>query len=328
MRPPLAPRRGAGATGSRSDLMRSFLAPLALSLLAPMAALAEDYPLRLTNCGYDLTLAARPERIVAIKSTAAELVLALGAGERLVGTGFLDAPLPEGAPEIPVLSQKMPASEVVLGTAPDLVYAGWESAFTGEAAGERSTLSALGIASYVAPSACRSTPLPKLTFEALFDEIAEMGRILGTKAEAADLIRRQQDELAKITPDPRGLTALWYSSGVKVPYVGAGHGAPELLLEALGLTNIFAEVGEGWVSASWEAVIDADPDIIVLVDADWNSAEQKRRVLAENPLTAALGAVRNQHYLVIPFPASEAGVRSIPALSDLARQLADLDLRK
>jgi iron complex transport system substrate-binding protein len=95
-------------------------------------------------------------------------------------------------------------------------------------------------------------------------------------------------------------------------------------MEALGLENIFGDVEEGWISASWEAVVDADPDVIVLVDAAWNSAEQKRQLLAENPITSQLDAVRNERYLVLPFPASEAGVRNVPAVLDLAEQLAGL----
>src|SRR5690606_16580785 len=122
-----------------------------------------------------------------------------------------------------------------------------------------------------------------------------------------------------------GLTALWYSSGTKTPYVGAGTNAPAMILEALGLTNIYADIAEGWTSASWEAIVAADPDVIVLVDAAWNSADQKKRLLAESPITSQLDAVIHERYLVLPFPASEAGVRNVPATVDMAAQLARLD---
>jgi iron complex transport system substrate-binding protein len=320
-----------GATASAAALIRGvvFCAVVsAASIAQAQADRSEAYPLKLRNCGAEVTLNARPERIVAIKSTAAEMVLALGAGARLVGTGFLDAPLPETAPTIAILSDKMPASEVVLGAAPDLIYAGWESAFSGEAVGERRFLAGLGIATYVSPAACRSEVPAKLSFDAVFAEIAEMGQVLDASAQAATLIAAQRQILESVQPDTRGLTALWYSSGTKVPYVGAGSGAPQMMLEGLGLENIFADVADGWTSASWEAVLDADPDVIVLVDSAWNSAAQKRRLLAENPLTALLPAVQQQRYLEIAFPAAEAGVRSVPALRDLARQLAALDLKK
>ncbi len=68
--------------------------------------------------------------------------------------------------------------------------------------------------------------------------------------------------------------------------------------------------------------------MIVLVDAAWNSAEQKKQLLAENPITSQLDAVINQRYLVIPFPASEAGVRNVPATADMAAQLAALSFEE
>jgi iron complex transport system substrate-binding protein len=97
-----------------------------------------------------------------------------------------------------------------------------------------------------------------------------------------------------------------------------------MIMEALGLNNIMAGVDDGWVAASWEAVVDANPDVIVLVDAAWNSAEQKKKLLAENPITSQLDAVVNQRYLILPFPASEAGVRNVGATAEMAAQLAAL----
>lgn len=303
------------------------LAVLAVSTAHAMAQ--TTYPLTLDNCGFEIILPAAPSRIVTIKSTATELLLALGLGDRIVGVGFQDGPAPEpwtaAAAALPVLSDKLPSQEVVLEVEPDFIYGGWESNFAADGAGERPTLAALGVASYVSPAACRSIKPAKLTFDEVFAEIGEMGTILDAAPAAQDLIAEQQAALAAITPDTRGLTALWYSSGTKTPYVGAGSGAPQMMLEALGLDNIMADVDDGWVSASWEAVVDANPDVIVLVDAAWNSAAQKKQLLAENPITSQLDAVIHQRYLVLPFPASEAGVRNVAATADMAAQLKALD---
>ena len=302
-------------------------AAAAVGLFA-VPGLSADYPLNLDNCGFALDIEAPPQRVVAIKSTAAELLLSLGLGEKLVGLAFLDGPLPEAlagaAAGIPVLSEKLPSQEVVLEVEPDFIYGGWESNFAADGAGERPTLSQLGVASYVAPAACRSVKPAKLTFDHLFDEIAEMGAIFDVEDRAAALVAEQKAALAGVAADTRGLTAVWYSSGTKAPYVGAGSNAPAMMMEALGLENIFAGVDEGWTAASWEAVVDANPDVIVLVDAAWNSAEAKKKLLAENPITSKLDAVVNQHYLVVPFPASEAGIRNVPATVDMAGQLAGL----
>jgi iron complex transport system substrate-binding protein len=306
------------------------LLALAVLTLSTGSALAQtSYPLTLNNCGVQITLPAALQRVVTIKSTATEMLLALGLGDRIVGVGFQDGPAPEpwtaAAAALPVLSDKLPSQEVVLETEPDFIYGGWESNFAADGAGERPTLAALGIASYVSPAACRSIKPAKLTFDDVFAQIGEMGAIFNAAPAAEALVAEQQAALAAVSPDTRGLTALWYSSGTKAPYVGAGSGAPQMMLEALGLENIMADVDDGWVAASWEAVVDVNPDVIVLVDATWNSAEQKKKLLAENPITSQLDAVINQRYLIVPFPASEAGIRNVGATTEMAAQLAGLN---
>lgn len=309
--------------------MRLALFAVALAGLSVAPAAAQTtYPLTIENCGVAVSFPRAPERVVTIKSTATEMLLSLGLGDRIVGVGFQDGPLPENLAEagtgLTVLADRVPSQEVVLETEPDLVYAGWESNFAADGAGERPALAQLGVASYVAPAACRSIKPARLTFDAIFAEITEMGTIFDAAPAATTLIGEQRAALAALAPDTRGLTAVWYSSGTKAPYVGAGSNAPAMIMEALGLANIFAAEDEGWISASWEAIVDADPDVIFLVDSAWNSAAQKKQLLAENPITSRLEAVIHARYLVIPFPASEAGVRNVPATLDLAAQLAGL----
>ena len=284
-------------------------------------------PLTVENCGTSVDFDTVPERVVTIKSSTTEMLLALGLGDHIVGTAFQDGPVPSGwadaAANLPVLSDQVPSEEVVLETAPDLVYAGWESNFSADGAGERADLAALGIASYVSPSACRGdNQPPKITFESIFEDIEEVAAIF--RVDASELITEQRSTLATIQKLGDGQTALWYSSGADTPYVGAGIGAPELLLETIGLTNIAADIDAAWAPLSWEFIVDANPNFIVLVDAAWNTADSKMVTLESNPATANLDAVKFRRYLIIPFAASEAGVRSVGAAADLATQLSQL----
>ncbi|WP_350226643.1 putative F420-0 ABC transporter substrate-binding protein [Naasia aerilata] len=265
------------------------------------------------NCGTSVTFDAAPQRVVTIKSTSTEMLLALGLGDRIVATAFQDGPLPDdlakAGASLTSIADQVPSEETVLGLEPDLVYAGWESNLTAEGAGARDELASLGIASYVSPAACKEPEYQpkKLSWDDVYAEITEVGDIFRVPDAAAALVRDQQAEVKAITPDDRGLTALWYSSGSATPYVGAGIGNPELLLDTIGLTNIAGDVQDTWTPYSWESVVAADPDVIVLVDASWNSAQKKMDQLAGDPVTANLTAVKNKSYLVVPFAASEAG---------------------
>ncbi|MCP2263791.1 putative F420-0 ABC transporter substrate-binding protein [Promicromonospora thailandica] len=289
------------------------------------------HPVTLDNCGFETTVEAPPERVVTIKSSTTEMLLALGLGDRIVGSAFLDGPVPDERETVPAVDEpfadEVPGSEATLALEPDLVYAGWESNLTAETAGDRATLAALGVATYVSPAACKADgymPDP-LTFETVFDEIAEVGSLFGAEDAAAALVEEQRAALDAATPDDRGLTALWWSSGDDTPYVGAGIGAPQMIMEAAGLTNVAADVHDTWTSLGWESIVEADPDVIVLVDAVWNPADAKIEALESNPATREMTAVREERYVVVPFPATEAGVRNVDAVASVVEQLADLN---
>src|SRR5690349_21747806 len=62
---------------------------------APASAPSSDASLTIQNCDTSVTFDAAPERVVAIKSTSVEMMLALGVGDRIVGTAFTDGPVPD-----------------------------------------------------------------------------------------------------------------------------------------------------------------------------------------------------------------------------------------
>lgn len=300
---------------------------------AAAGAAGTVYPLTVDNCGFQVAVDEAPQRVVAIKSTAIEMLLALGLSDRIVGTAFPDGPAAaQWAPstDLPLLSEKVPGQEATLAVEPDFIYAGWESNLTADGVGDRSELAQLGIATFVAPAACQEAayqPHP-LTWETIFDEVGTVGDIFDVPEAADDLIESLKNRLSAIAPDERGLTALWYSSGTKagVPYVGAGIGNPQLVMDEVGLTNIAADVDATWASLSWEAIIDADPDVIIVIDSSWGPADWKIDTFEDDPAVSSLTAVREGRYIIVPFPAGEAGVRSVEAVETIAAQLKDLDL--
>lgn len=294
------------------------------------AETASNYPLTIDNCGYEVTFDQAPERVITIKSSTTELLLALGLEDSIIGASFLDGEVPEkwlpDASALTIISDKVPGQEATLELEPDLVFGGWESNFSAEGVGERDQLESLLVNSYVAPSACKDPaymPDP-LTFEVLFDEIAEAGAIFDVPEAADALIAEQQAALDAVEPSTEGYTALWYSSGSDVPYVGAGKGSPQMIMDAAGLENIAGDVADTWTSMGWEAIVDADPNVIVLIDAEWNSAEDKIERLESNPATATLDAVTNERYVIVPFASGEAGVRNVEAVASIVDQLNQL----
>ncbi|MDP9027113.1 MAG: putative F420-0 ABC transporter substrate-binding protein [Actinomycetota bacterium] len=301
------------------------------STAAPATAPSSASAITLQNCDTSETFAKAPTRVVSIKSTSTEILLALGLGDKIVGTAFQDGPVPEKwaaqAAKLHTISDFMPSEEAMLTLEPDFVYSGWESAFSADQAGTRAELTSLGIGSYVQPAACRSTGAPaKLAFSDIFGEIGQVADIFHVSS--AKLIAQQKAELAVVTKakSTKGLSALWYSSGTDTPYVGAGTGAPELVMETVGLKNVAADVKQTWTSLGWESIVADNPDVIILIDASWNTAASKIQSLETNPATLNLTAVKKHRFITIPFPASEAGVRTVDAAASIQTQLKALNI--
>lgn len=316
---------GAASTGGASTAP-----PAAVPTEGPTSAAFR--PVTVDNCGTSVTVTQPPSRVVTIKSTPTETMLALGLGDRIVGEAYQDGPVPDrwadAAAGIPVLSDTVPGQESVLALDPDLVYAGWESNVSADGGvGDRATLAGLGIGTYVSPSACKEKdyqPDP-LTFDDVFSEITEVGALFGVPEAAAELVASLQSDLADVSP-VTGVSAFWWSSGNDTPYAGAGIGAPQMIMDAAGVTNILSSVHDTWTSAGWEDVAAADPDVLVLVDASWNSYDRKVQILESTPALQQLTAVKEKRFVRLPFAATEAGVRNVEAVASLVQQVRDLGL--
>lgn len=290
-----------------------------------------------TSCGTTVRVPVGAHAVVALKSATVETVVALGGAQQLVGVAALDGELPTQVTGVddavwdvtlPILSAEVPSFEAVLDLTPDLILAGWESNLSAEGAGAREDWTRLEVPTWVSPSACRdpAEQPDRLTFDHVFAEIEAVGVLLGREDEAAAIVSAQRAALADLTErtsSPDRPRTLWWSSGTDTPYIGGGIGAPHLIMDTAGLSNVAADIADTWAPLSWEEIAARDPEVIVLVDSTWNTAAHKRAALAANPVTAALEAVRAERYLVVPFPATQAGVRTLDAARTLASQRAE-----
>lgn len=294
------------------------------------ASSAEQLSRELQNCDTPVSVDPTPERVVTIKSTPLELLLALGLEDRVVGSAFLDGPVPEElAPagwEVEEISDQVPGRELLLSMQPDFVFAGWASNLTADGPGTRDELLKLGIRSYVSPAACDfgEAAGEPMDFNDVFTMFDEVGQIFDVRERSDELITGQRDRLDAVTLPSRSPTAIWYSSGEDTPFVGGGTGVPNMIMEAAGIENVVADQPESWLSLSWEAFVASDPEIIVLVDSPWNSAEAKRDRIEAHPAAQQMRAVRAGDFVTVDFAMTEAGVRNVDAVKTIAEQAAEI----
>jgi iron complex transport system substrate-binding protein len=241
--------------------------------------------------GSAFTLATPPRRVVLASATVVDFATALVGRDRIAAlceqafTASAIALDPEPWRGLPTHARF--TAEVVLACAPDLVLCNDYN--------DQQTTDALrkaGVPTLVLPGPS--------TFAECLRALELVGAALGADAEAAALLaslRRRADALPGQRggePQRRGICFTYNPTG------GWTGGTRTLHHEALvlaGLANAAAAAGiEGHAPLGIEQLVGMDPDLLV-VDAPVGAAYGSLHFLRENPVVAALPAVRSGHVL-------------------------------
>lgn len=317
-------------TLTKFTVLASLAGTLALSACTSSDdADSSDAAITLTNCGRTITMDEPAESAITVNQGATESALAIGAQDQMVGTAYLDdAIAPKWAEAyngIEILSKEYPDRETLLEKRPDLVTASYSSAFDDKALGSQDSLAELGVASYVSPFGCDDkSQRPEPSWDAVAGETHDYGVLFGRTDQADEVNRAMRSTLDELKKRNAGAdkTLMWWDSKTDSPSVGGRDGGPQLVMDAVGATNAFHTLSGNWADTGWESVLQANPDVIVLVDAEWDPADAKRQYLESDPALRDLDAVKNASYVVVPFSESTPGARMIDGAVRLSDALA------
>lgn len=245
---------------------------------AAVATVAPAFPRSVSDFQGRPTLIAKPpERIVSIGASNTEFLFALGAGDRVVGVDdFSDFPA-EAKKKDKVGGVKVNVEKVV-SLRPDLVL----SIKISDGSIER--IAAAGIAVVV---------VDPVGLADVYRSAVLIGTAVGADGQrlAADLERRVDAVRARtssLSPKPRVFHEVDASDPAKPFTVGPGSYLSELIAVAGG-ANIADRAPSAYPQLSLEEVVRADPQVIVLADADYGvTAEQ----VASRPGWSGITAVR------------------------------------
>lgn len=290
------------------------------------AAVPAGFPVTIDNCGVKTTYDRPPSRVVTIHQHPAELMLALGLKDRMVGTAFPDsAVLPELEKDykaIPELAKREPSFETVLDAGPDFVYGGYGSAFDEKEGRSRKAFADAGIDTYLNREYCGKK---KVTMKDTYDEIRTIGTVFGVPGRADKLVTDLQSRVGKATAAVGGeseVSVFVYDSGDKSAFTAGGESLGTELIRLAGGENVFADLDDVFGDVSWEQVVERKPEVIAIYDyAGAGSVEEKKKYLLSQPALADVPAVRNKRFVVLPLTATLVGIRSAYAVEDLARGL-------
>jgi len=220
-----------------------------------------------------------PERIVTLTPSASELVLALGARDRLVGIDRFSAELP-GLDGLAVVGDFLdPSFEAIARLEPDLVIADalQDKVASGLRAAKLPTLS-----------------LPMHRLADVTRGLREVGAALGADAEAGAAVAALDEALAAArarasarSRRARVLVVLDRDPKTLGSMVAAGHGSfADELLEVIGADNVLAGSSVRYPRISAEQILRGRPDVIIDSSPGARDSASAWATLAEVPAVA------------------------------------------
>lgn len=299
---------------------------LAAAMLPAATAVAD--PVSVQSCNREVTFDAPPQRAVSNDVNLTEMMLALKLQDRMVGysgvSGWktLDAKLREGVKELPELSPKYPSKEVLLGADADFYFAGWNYGMKvgGEVTPE--TLAPFGIKVYELTESCiHIMDKDKASMEDMYADLLNLGAIFDVRERAEALVAGYKADLsdfaAKLGAKEEPVRVFVYDSGEDQVFTSGRYGIPTAMIEAAGGRNIVDDVESSWVKIGWEAVVERNPEVIVIVNYGQVTAEQKRAFMMGNPAFKDIEAIKNDRFVTLEYVEATPGPRNIDAIKRL-----------
>jgi iron complex transport system substrate-binding protein len=248
---------GAGAT--QAPIQTLAATPTVAPTLAPTATPAPAFPVTITDDeGTAVTIAAEPQKIVALTPAATETLFAIGAGDRVVGKVDDITPYPPAADNVPVVAKVGTVDiEKIVSFKTDLVIAG-----------------GLGFTPTAAITQLRGLGIPVIVLyansiaQALFG-IRAVGAATGRLAEATTLttsLQAEVDRLSALTASlPKPKTFYEIDATTDIYTIPADSLWSDMLKRA-GADPV--TTGPSYV-ISLEQVIAANPEVILLGDGGY-----------------------------------------------------------
>ncbi len=316
------------------------LAPAALAAMTssgPAAAASTGtFPVTVSNCGTSTTYAKAPTRAVSNDINTTEDMLALGLESHMVGDFGVNSDGPAGKPvpssylaafhKVKDISPGYFTLEKLVSLHPDFLFAGWNYGLQAGSNLTPTNLAKYHIDTLALTESCAHVQASKqsVSIEDTYTDLTDLGEIFGVETKANALIASMKAQVAAAQAKVGSLapvTVFDYDSGTSAPFTGPGLAMPNALITDGGGTNIFAGLKQSWTSVSWEQVVAANPQCIIINDYGTPTAAQKEKYLETSKITKNLTAVKNKCFLSLTYDEVTPSPRNAEAVVKIARWL-------
>ncbi|MFC8125906.1 ABC transporter substrate-binding protein [Streptomyces sp. NPDC057302] len=280
---------------------------------------------RATDCkGRVTTFEATPKKIVTSNAAALELLLRLGVGDKVIGTGFppgkgaFKGELDAQARDVPVLSKAIIPEEKLLGSGADVFIDAFGPMNMGGAGGlptdEEFKAAGIKHISLKSTACAASRKKPVTDLEAVKADITTLGAVTGRTERATELVTGMERKVSSVQKAVGSVPAkdrpsyffFDYDAGTKQPIAICNRQIGNAVITMAGARNIFADCSGTYRPVGWEDVVAKNPDWIQLAVRNRGSEAQTqkafdeaRRWLENNAATKDLKAVKKGRFLRI-----------------------------
>ncbi|MEY7972108.1 ABC transporter substrate-binding protein [Saccharomonospora xinjiangensis] len=294
-----------------------------------------DTTVTVNRCGEQVEYTT-PRRAVVYEGGSADKMFALGLTDHVHGyvmppanPPVSESPWAEEYGKVEFLGDDLLNRELVVDAGADFVVAGWNSGFSDSRGITPEILDTLGIQSFMHTESCYNYPgFPERTtpIEGLYTDLERLGRIFGVEDRARTLVADYRARVAAVqrqAPEGDPVPVFLYDSGTDRPFTAAKQVPPNDIIRLAGGRNIFGELDERWTEVGWEAVVEAQPEIIIILDYGDTSADEKIAFLRGNPTTAKLPAVVENNFFILDYNEGISSPRNIDGVEKFAEYLRD-----
>jgi iron complex transport system substrate-binding protein len=265
-----------------------------------------------------------------------EDMLALGLESHMVGTFGVTGDGPVGMPvpaqylagfhKVRDVSSNYFTREELVALHPDFLFAGWDYGLELGTSLTPAGLAQFGIKTLVLTESCARVQkgLTSVSINDTYQDLRNLGEIFNVRKKAQQVISAMQAQVAAAHAKVAGLKPVRvfdYDSGDAAPFTGAGLATPTALIALGGGTNVFAGLKQSFTSVSWEQVVKANPQCIIINNYGTPTAQQKEKFLETSEITRNLTAVKNRCFLPLSYDEVTPGPRNAAAVVAIARWL-------
>ncbi|MGB6407274.1 MAG: ABC transporter substrate-binding protein [Planococcus donghaensis] len=218
-----------------------------------------EFPVTLTDAaGNEVVIDEEPGAIVSMIPSNTEIAYELGLGDKIVGVSDYDN-YPEETADVEKIGGQEFNVEKIIGLQPDLVLAHESGLGVGDAGLQQ--LRDAGLDVFVVQNAA--------SFEEVYDSITTIGEATGSMERAENIVSEMEaqvasiEELAATVEEPKTVF-LEVGSQPDIYTTGSGTFMDEMLT-LINAENVAGEL-EGWVIMDPEAIVAANPDVIITTE--------------------------------------------------------------